>query len=232
MSLTGTNTAELRELIKQDIEDSRELQIQIDKLQYDLEQGNAPRDDNVLGPIESQSKKMSKELARRIEEIEDIPQKSASDREFLQALNARQVAWDRQILQIREMADLIYEARTRGYGEAADSLREEETDKEQLLSAPGPSAAVLETGSTGSEEAGSNTSECGSGSVADGPEEAVYDNELQQSNEDVGYDEDFVNYEADEEDIEPDKSKWPLCYRVLDIDPETDAASMSAACKK
>ncbi|KAK4556383.1 hypothetical protein LTR86_006527 [Recurvomyces mirabilis] len=257
MSLTGTNTAELRELIKQDIEESRELQTQIDRLTHDLEQGNAPPEGNVLGHIESQSKKMSKELARRIEQIEEIPTKSASDREFLQALNARQVAWDRQIMQISEIADLIYEARKGAVKEGGD--REEFLEHEQkslkhskqtfdgeattaavpAMPVPGahqpilsgPTAALkVNLGSSSSEEAGSNTSERGSGSVVDDPEElAACEDELHEGEE---YDEGDDYYEDEEEEIEPDKSHWPLCYRILDITPETPAADMGVACKK
>ncbi|KAK3677249.1 hypothetical protein LTR78_002787 [Recurvomyces mirabilis] len=264
MSLTVTNTAELRELIKQDVEESRELQTQIDRLRSDLEQGSAPPEGNVLGHIESQSKKMSKELARRIEQIEEIPKKSASDREFLQALNARQVAWDRQIMQISEIADLMYEARKGAVKEGGD--REEFLEHEQksskhgkqtfdgeattaavtVMPVPGadqplPSvptvAAKANPGSSSSEEAASNISERGSGSVVDDPEESPdYEDEFDEGEEygeDNEFDEGDDYYEDEEEEIEPDRSHWPLCYRILDITPETPAADMEvAACQR
>lgn len=259
MSPIGTSVAELKGLIKKDVQESKQLQAQIDQLRQDIKDGNLPTEGNVLGHVESESKSMSKELARRIEAIEDKPDKNAMDREYLQALNARQVAWDRQIMQIAQIADLVYEARKRNF--RSDGGRDEFLETAQQLPKGGkargygtepkktsvlePDAPSLTLKTPAVEHSAQPPPASGSAVHADPDEEpnTGYEHETHGgSDHDDAYDEDaYDGYEygsrgeddqEGEEEPEPDKSAWPLCYRILDVDPDTDPYYFQNMCKK
>lgn len=111
MTSRGTSNIQLREEISEDICESQALQAQIDQLRQDIAHGKIHFTTTMPQGAETNVRQTSKDLARRIDEIENKGVKDAIDREFLQTLNARQIVWDRQIMQVREMTDLMFEGR-------------------------------------------------------------------------------------------------------------------------
>ena len=60
--------------------------------------------------------------------------------------------------------------------------------------------------------------------------EVVYDDDESEDSGDEGV---HHTFEEDEDsDPEPDKATWPLCYRVLDVDPNTDSRQFEVVCTK
>ncbi|KAK5685827.1 hypothetical protein LTS10_001940 [Elasticomyces elasticus] len=204
MAAVGSSVSDLQELIKQDIQESQQLQQRIEQLRKDILEGATFIKDNVLGDIESQGKRMSKDLARRIDDIEAKDNLHTTDREYLRHLNSRQVVWDRQVMQMAELRDLMFEAR-----KTMTKTGSKSTNPRTVLS-PEPVAALsvslmsMQITATASTDA---------------------DTQRQDTREG----------EAEEyEDLEPEpiKSSWPLCYRILDIDPITQPRDFDAALKR
>jgi len=108
MSATGTNITDLHELGKHDKETSDDLQRRIEDLKQTLESGHKPETAATLGAMETEGKKILKDLTRRIEEIEGRGNLDATDREMLRLLTVRQVVIDKQVMQLAELRDLIH----------------------------------------------------------------------------------------------------------------------------
>ncbi|KAK5690417.1 hypothetical protein LTR97_012285 [Elasticomyces elasticus] len=204
MAAAGSSVSDLQELIKQDIQESQQLQQLIEQLRKDILEGATFIKDNVLGDIESQGKRMSKDLARRIDDIEAKENLNITDREYLRHLNARQVVWDRQVMQMAELRDLMFEAR-----KTMTKTGSKSTIPGTVLS-PGPVAALSVSMMSLQLTATSSTEE---------------NSQRQDSHEgEAGEDDDL--------EPEPDTSGWPLCYQILNIDPNTGSRDFEAALKK
>ncbi|KAK1082594.1 hypothetical protein LTR33_003813 [Friedmanniomyces endolithicus] len=229
MSTTSTSTTtELRALVKRDTLESEHLQLRIDQLRHDILAGIPMAQGNVLSDVELQAKKMSKDLARRIEEIEDKDARTATDREYLQALNARQVVWDRQIMQAAELRELIFEAlkgpRRAGTGGCDHRAKKPVQVAAEKSAAPAVEVVVeIETPVTAR---GFDTAACDVRNLLTmaAAVEPVFARQAIASTEDPQDGERRPEGEDNEEDEqpEPDKSTWPVCYHILDVDPATE----------
>jgi len=242
MSLTSGSTAELKELIKNDIGQIHRYQARIDQLRQDIKDGKGSAKGHVLGDIMSESKKPSKELARRINTIEDKPKLDATDREYLQVLNARQFVWDRHNMQIAELNDLMYQGRTGTIHTAADDEAPANTDQQSSEGKVSPkhvnkgetgfsmsSADIQEVEEemlAGSYPARASTMhaplDAGDGDVSkkdqQAPETEHVDGGDHEADDELGdHDED-----EEDEDWEPDEPSWPILYQIMDVDPKTD----------
>ncbi|KAK0290613.1 hypothetical protein LTR35_000044 [Friedmanniomyces endolithicus] len=228
MSTTGTSTTELRALVKRDTLESEHLQLRIDQLRHDILAGIPMTQGNVLSDVELQAKKMGKDLARRIEEIEGKDARTATDREYLQALNARQVVWDRQIMQAAELRELMFEAlkgprRTGTRGGDHDIKKTVQVAAEK--SAAPAVEMLVDIGSPVTpsifDTAASDVRNLLNTAAAIEP---VFARRAVTSTESPQGGENPFEGEGSEEDeqLEPDKSTWPICYRILDIDPATE----------
>ena len=251
MAFNGASTAALRELIKNDVEESGRYQARIDQLRQDILDGKATTKGHVLGDVESQGKKFGRELAGRIDAIEVKPSLDATDREYLQALNARQVVWDRQIMQIVELNDLMYEARkgrmraapikprpeedTRQSTPDAGTTRNDGSEIDQKRSAspiiPAQAERVADDGTHLNDA-------CSSVSAMDEPHTTTTD-------EDEEGDHGFIveeaedsaegseeGFEESEPEQEPDRTARPLLYQILDVDPTTDPRTFDSNLEK
>jgi len=228
MSNTGTSTTELRALVKHDTLESEHLQTRITQLRHDILAGIPMAQGNVLSDVELQAKKMSKDLARRIEDIEDRDARTSTDREYLQALNARQVVWDRQIMQAAELRELMFEAlkgpRSRVAG-GDDHVAEKPVHAAAAKSAA-PAVEVLidieaPVPASVFDNAALDARNCFNSAAEFEPDfarQAIASTEDLQAGE---HDFESGGTEEDEQS-EPDRSTWPICYRILDIDPGTE----------
>ncbi|KAK5709739.1 hypothetical protein LTR17_019500 [Elasticomyces elasticus] len=204
MAAAGSSVSDLQELIKQDIQESQQLQQRIEQLRKDILEGATFIKDNVLGDIESQGKRMSKDLARRIDDIEAKDNLDTTDREYLRHLNSRQVVWDRQVMQMAELRDLMFEARktmTKTGSKATIPGKVPSSNPVAALSVSMMSMNIAAT-ATGDEEVEHPGTHEG---------EVVKDEDLE---------------------LEPDTSGWPLCYQILNIEPTTAPRDFEAALKK
>lgn len=277
MSSTGTSLDNLNALIDQDIAESNNLQASIDQLKSDIASDAPSASANALSDLETQGKKLIKDLVRRVEELDDRPDKDAADRTYLQTLNRRLAIFDTQMMQMAEIRDLRYKARggkfdrygnpvehdfleperVLGKGEkvrgwkrkvdvgvpkpAAEPKRQEPLDeaKEPVPSpvsspsseVPGPSmVAVAEP---------IDPRDIGAAEYASEGHQHIHDDEEGGDDDDDEYvyedeDDNQYPYEQEEEEQEPEveKSNWPLCYRILDVDPNTEPYYFKNACDK
>lgn len=269
MTSAGFNIADLKDLVQQDIQASHELQTRIDELRARIAEGKTITDANAISDLESKGRKMLKDLIVRIDKIEDQPSLTATDREMLQALNARQVVCDKQVMQIAEFRDLHWEARGRDYHEenpeyvaaekrSAPGVKVRESRKQPVAVAEGlgeslpksahppvdepknafgPSvesvAEAVDLGDLGAaHHAATPPSHDAQSSPNAGLVEVVYedDEEEYEDDEEAYEEEDMIDEESDDE--EPDKSKWPLCYQILDVDPDTDPHYSDDVCQR
>ncbi|KAK1817497.1 hypothetical protein LTR12_008138 [Friedmanniomyces endolithicus] len=228
MSTTGTSTTELRALVKRDTLESEHLQTRITQLRHDILAGIPMAQGNVLSDVELQAKKMSRDLARRIEAIEDKDARTATDREYLQALNARQVVWDRQIMQAAELRELMFEAlkgpRRAGTGGNDRGTRAPVQVAAEKSAAPAVkmlvdigapvTASVFDTADLDARDLINTAAaiEAGLARQAITSAEDPQDGERRSEGDDS----------EEDEQLDPDKSAWPICYRILDIDPDTE----------
>ncbi|KAK3621196.1 hypothetical protein LTR56_017148 [Elasticomyces elasticus] len=204
MAAAGSSVSDLQKLIKQDIQESQQLQQRIEQLRKDILEGATFIKDNVLGDIESQGKRMSKDLARRIDDFEAKENLNITDREYLRHLNARQVVWDRQVMQMAELRDLMFEAR-------------------KTMTKTGSKSSVLRTTSSPEPVAVLSVSMTRMQITAT----ASTDDDSQRQDNREGETGEYEDLEP-----EPDKSTWPLCYQILDIDPITQPRDFDAALKR
>ena len=111
MSSDEIDIADLKAQIQADIDASNELQARLDELRQSIKDGYKISDAHAIEGMEPEARQMLKDLMIRIEKIEEQSNLKPTDREMLQALNGRQVVFDKQIMQLAEMRDLTYEAR-------------------------------------------------------------------------------------------------------------------------
>ncbi|CAK4033583.1 Hypothetical predicted protein [Lecanosticta acicola] len=105
MSAAGLDMNALRQMIKLDVAACNELQTKIHQYRWEILGGKRPND-KELDLMEASNKDMTKDLVQRIERIEGQGHKTSSDREMLQALNARLAVCDHQQMRLTELRDL------------------------------------------------------------------------------------------------------------------------------
>lgn len=105
LDAAGLNINDVRQIIKMDIEASKELQARIDQFRHDITLGRQPPEEEI-DAMDSASKDMTKDLVRLIEMIENQPRSTPADREVLQALSARLAVSDKQSMKLAELRDL------------------------------------------------------------------------------------------------------------------------------
>lgn len=213
MSSQGTNLADLRSLIARDLATSNELSARIDQMRADIAAG-IPLPAKKVDLMERSNRDMTKDLVSRLEKLENLLEKSATDREMEQALNARLYACDLHADRLATLRDLEHSARGNGEFLEPEVFKRAKAGNSKVKSAD---EAVLEPVQEPS-TLGQNKREQ--------DEEPV--EELS-----VGHGHDFEADDADDdeesEEPEVDKSAWPLLYRILDVDPETWAAGFQKA---
>jgi hypothetical protein len=106
-----TNTAELKALIARDLAASNELAERISQLRLDIAEGK-PLPPKKVDLMEKSNKDMTKDLVRRVEKTESVSPLDATDREMLQALNARLAVCDLQAMRLAELRDVEVTARS------------------------------------------------------------------------------------------------------------------------
>jgi hypothetical protein len=113
MSMTPheTSTEELRALMARDLAASNELADRISQLRIDIAESKAlpPKKVDLM---ERSNKDMTKDLVSRVERIESASELDATDREMLQALNARLAVCDLQAMRLAELRDVEVTARS------------------------------------------------------------------------------------------------------------------------
>jgi hypothetical protein len=192
-----TSTSDLKSLIAADLAASNELASRITQLRLDIADGK-PLPDKKIDLMERSNKDMTKDLVSRVEKIESsVEALDATDREMLQALNARLAVCDLQAMRLAELRDV--EVMARGtQRKAAEQhevkLEKSEVEPEEHLPPPGERTSHDEDDVEG-------TGEHGSDSASD--------------SEDKDSGSEYF------EDCEIDKSGWPLLYQILDVDPDT-----------
>jgi hypothetical protein len=204
------NLAEMHSLIARDLAASNELAYRITQLRQDIAEGK-PQPPKKVDLLERSNKDMAKELVLRIERIESLPAGSleVTDREKLQALNARLAVCDMQAMRLAVLRDLEFTARNtkeRAYLEAEVNGGSKAKDQE-------PEEELAHASKGAVEELDCTTKE---------PEHHCN-----------GQHDDF---ESSEEDTTPedmgepaiDKSAWPLLYRIMNVGPDTSPADIQA----
>ncbi|KAK6442881.1 hypothetical protein LTR95_000896 [Oleoguttula sp. CCFEE 5521] len=198
----GTSLTDLRALIVVDITASNSLQARIAQLEDDLAAGKSIPDKKV-NLMERSNKDIVRDLVARLEQIEGLDNLTATDREMMQALNARLAVCDLHAMRLAKLRDLEFQARgTQEFLEAEalpaprskskSTAKPQQEDLEPLLRPATPEEATQ--------------------THTDEDEEA--DEELPTSHHTA---EDGEEEQAEaEEEAEPDKSTWPLLYQIID----------------
>ena len=114
-----TNTAELKALIARDLAASNELADRVSQLRIDIAEGK-PLPSKKVDLMEQSNRDMTKELVSRVEKIESTPDLDATDREMLQALNARLAVCDLQAMRLAELRDVEVTARSTMHKESPE----------------------------------------------------------------------------------------------------------------
>jgi len=187
-----TNIAELKALIAHDLAASNELADRISQLRIDIAEGK-PLPSKKVDLMERSNKDMTKDLVSHVEKIESGSDLDATDREMLQALNARLAVCDLQAMRLAELRDVEVSARSTMKKEALEPDAKSDTnaaEHDAVEDDIDEHAAHVED----EEEIGENDSDSASGSKT------------------------HSEY-SDEPEI--DKSHWPLLYQIMDVDPET-----------
>ena len=187
-----TNTAELKALIARDLAASNELADRISQLRIDIAEGK-PLPSKKVDLMEQSNRDMTKELVSRVEKIESGPDLDATDREMLQALNARLAVCDLQTMRLAELRDVEVTARSTMQKEAA-----EPEAKSDAGAAEHDADEHSAHGGDGHEDEEENATESDRDSASAGKTGSEY---------------------SDEPEI--DKSHWPLLYQIMDVDPVT-----------
>lgn len=213
----GHSIADLKALIKRDVEASKELQTRLEQLRQDIKDGKKlPK--KKIDLMEISNKDMTKDLVLRIEQIEATDM-AATDREMLQALNARLAVCDVQAMQLAELRELEHEAR----GEHHEFL-EPEKEPVPLLHRSVSAPAAPET----------VEGEHAEGLALD--EHATEDNPAKPRHNQAYYsDDDEYGHEIEDDVSEksvPDIENWPAPYRVLKIHPDTPDDEIEDLVKK
>lgn len=212
----GHSIADLRALAERDLEASNELQVRIERLRKDIADGKKlPK--KKIDLMEVSNKDMTKELVTRIEQIE-ANTTTATDREMLQALNARLTVCDIQAMRLAELRELEREAR----GDKHEYLEEEDRGQKHT-----PTAVLTEAAPHHDE---ANLQKEGPTAVEQ------YDEEIHVSGlhntQNYLSDEDVDSHESDDDTRSlPDMSNWATPYRILGIDPKTPSEEIHAQIK-
>ncbi|OQO01605.1 hypothetical protein B0A48_12641 [Cryoendolithus antarcticus] len=212
----GTFLTDLRALIAADVAASNALQTRIAQLEDDLAAGKSLPDKKV-DLMERSNKDIVRDLVARLESIEGSANLTATDREMMQALNARLAVCDLLAMRLAKLRDLEFQARgTQEFLEvealpasrskSKSTAKPHEEDVEPLLRPATP------------EDRNAKQAE----------EDEGADEELPTSH-DTAEDDEEVQAESDEE-AEPDKSTWPLLYQIIDVDPRTEDGDFKQAC--
>jgi hypothetical protein len=190
-----TSTSDLKSLIAADLAASNELAARITQLRLDIADGK-PLPDKKVDLMERSNKDMTKDLVSRVEKIESSADAlDATDREMLQALNARLAVCDLQAMRLAELRDVEVMARsTQQKASEQDEVKLEKSVAE-------PEEEVVGERKPHDEKDVEEVGEHDSISASD------------SKDEDSGS-EYF-------EECEIDKSGWPLLYRIMDVDPDT-----------
>jgi hypothetical protein len=193
----STTTAELKALIALVFLASNELADRISQLRIDIAEGK-PLPSKKVDLMERSNKDMKKDLVSRVEKIESAPDLDATDREMLQALNARLAVCDLQAMRMAELRDVEVSARS--------------TMKKEALEVEGKS-------DRGAVE---NDVDDHSAHIDDADEHAAHAEDEEETGENdsdsASASETHSEY-SDEPEI--DKSHWPLFYQIMDVDPDT-----------
>ena len=243
MSSAGISIADLRELIKKDLDASNELQSRIDQLHRDASEGKSPNVDQTL--MNNEHKRIGKDLVLRIEQIEEQKVLEAIDREMLQALTARLSVHDLQSARLAQYRDLQLDRRS---GKSREWLEGEDSEESRSRRRSANTQPILQpwagmettavakpTNSTIPDSPPGQTAEAASLSLppnfVEGTEDftpatqplpatniSFFEEQSDDESEDNESDEED---EDDEEELEVDKATWLLLYQIIDIDPHT-----------
>lgn len=162
--------------------------------------------------MEQSNKDMTKDLVSRVEKIESAANLDATNREMLQALNARLAVCDLQAMRLAELRDLEFVARG--------------TKEREFLEAEGIPCATVESEEELSPGHGPIRKTEGGEDFVFVPREQNAESSFDGSN--FGDEKPGSEY-SDEPQI--DKSRWPLLYRIMNVDPETMAIDMEPLLK-
>ena len=187
-----TNTAELKALIARDLAASNELADRISQLRIDIAEGK-PLPSKKVDLMEQSNRDMTKELVSRVEKIESTPDLDATDREMLQALNARLAVCDLQAMRLAELRDVEVTARSTMQKESPEPKTES--------------------------DAGAAEHDADENSDHDGDEHEDEEENATESDRDSASAGKTGSEYSDEPEI--DKSHWPLLYQIMDVDPVT-----------
>jgi hypothetical protein len=192
-----TNTAELKSLIAADLAASNELADRISQLRIDIAEGK-PLPSKKVDLMERSNKDMTKDLVSRVEEIESAPDLDSTDREMLQALNARLAVCDLQAMRLAELRGVEVSARS--------------TMKKEALEVEGKAGGGVEE----------DVAEENAAQVDDADEHAARVEDEDQETGENESDSTSASATHSEYSDEPeiDKSNWPLLYQIMDVDPE------------
>jgi hypothetical protein len=118
--LQETSTAELKALIARDLAASNELAERISQLRIEIAEGKPLPPKNV-DLMERSNKDMTKDLVLCVEKIESASPLDVTDREMLQALNARLAVCDLHAMRLAELRDVELTARSTMWKEPLES---------------------------------------------------------------------------------------------------------------
>ena len=169
-----TNTAELKARIARDLAASNELADRISQLRIDIA-GGKPLPSKKVDLMERSNRDTTKELVNRVEDIESAAALDATDREMLQALNARLAVCDLQAMRLAELRDVEVTARSTMKKEPAEPEMKSQVDGTEH---DADDHSVLVEG--GDEETGENDSDSASDSEA--PSEYSDEAEIDKNN--------------------------------------------------
>lgn len=210
------STAELRSLIARDLAASNDLASRITQLRQDIAAGK-PLPTKKIDIMERSNKDTARELMNRIEKIESSTKLDPTDREMLQALNARLSVCDLQTMRLAELRDLEVAARREN---SQDGQKPESGNGECVEELPTTAPSALRQRQRQDDN---SLAETGHGvSIA-------HDIDIEPKFERQHSDNEEASQEDDNEDSEADESEWPLLYRILSVDPKTSAGDMSSA---
>lgn len=184
-----TNTAELKALIARDLAASNELADRISQLRISIAEGK-PLPSKKVDLMEQSNRDMTKELVSRVEKIESAPDLDATDREMLQALNARLAVCGLQAMRLAELRDVEVTARS-------------------TMQKPPEPEAKSDAG------AAEHDTDEHSAHHGDGHEDEEETTTKSDRDSDSGSKTDSEY--SDEPEI--DKSHWQLLYQIMDVDP-------------
>lgn len=209
------STAELRSLTARDLAASNDLATRIAQLRQDIAEGK-PLPTRKIDIMERSNKDMARELMNRIEKIESSAKLDPTDREMLQALNARLTVCDLQTMRLAELRDLEIAARKKSQDSQKPESENGECVEELPTTAPSALRQRQRQGDTSLAKTGHGAS-------------IAHDTDVEPNSEGQHSDNEEASQEDDEEDSEADESEWPLLYRILGVDPKTSAGDMSSA---